>query len=372
LQDSSSFPSIDGPTAVEFNVWDIDNDQDLDYFVVATGRRDSPPEDRQDYLIRAVGTGEMLDQSQIEIESMALSEASAMGFDSIRLDWDEDGDLDLYVVNDQGSTYGGNVLWENRNGTLVDATDDCDCGIVHSAMGVDRADYDGDGDADLYITAIQHNVLLENQGDGRYVDVATATGADSLNNSIDKMSWGAIFLDFDNDGLVDILVSEGDQSYEGLSTDEPVVELPIDLLRQERVDGEVRFIRASEEMGLDRLGFWRTTVAQDFNHDGVLDLLITDASERPLLFISQGCTSNAWIEVDAPIDAEVEICTEESCQVGWVRTDSGWGGSQSPVLHFGLADSPEVYRIGVKILGGKSWIWDQMVESRRIVHWSIP
>jgi hypothetical protein len=132
-----------------------------------------------------------------------------MGAGGVFFDYDRDGWVDVFLV-DSGSladpaaaVRARHRLYRNRgNGTFADVTDQS--GIRHSAygMGACAADYDGDGDSDLYITNDGPNVLYQNRGDGRFVDVTAAA-------RVGEARWSAscAFADLDRDGDLDLWVT---------------------------------------------------------------------------------------------------------------------------------------------------------------------
>lgn len=121
------------------------------------------------------------------------------------LDFDSDGDLDVYFVQSgdllEPARGGGNVLFENRGGRFSDVTERAGVGDRGYGMGCACGDYDGDGDVDLYVTNVGANVLYRNDGDGRFSDVTAQAG-------VGDASWGtaAAFVDFDRDGALDLFV----------------------------------------------------------------------------------------------------------------------------------------------------------------------
>lgn len=123
------------------------------------------------------------------------------------LDWDNDGDLDLYLV--QGNTIGpiprlniGNVLYENVDGYFVDRSEGSGADDNGYGIGVATGDYDNDGDVDLYVTNLGTNALLRNDGGGHFTDVAKEAGVES-----DGFSTCAAFADLDADGDLDLVVT---------------------------------------------------------------------------------------------------------------------------------------------------------------------
>ncbi len=124
-------------------------------------------------------------------------------------DYDNDGDLDLYVVNNPGplnteitKSSPGNVLYQNNgDGTFADVTTEAGVGDQGFGMGCVSGDYDNDGNIDLYITNYGPNILYRNNGDGTFADVTTEAGVGDP-----RWSTGATFGDYDNDGNLDLYV----------------------------------------------------------------------------------------------------------------------------------------------------------------------
>ena len=116
-------------------------------------------------------------------------------------DVDGDGRSDLYFVNQVGK----NGLWKNLgNGHFTDITEQSGTAMDQSiSVGGSFADIDNDGDADLYVTTVRNgNVLLENDGTGKFTDISSESGLDHVGHSS-----GAVFFDFDRDGLLDVFVT---------------------------------------------------------------------------------------------------------------------------------------------------------------------
>lgn len=129
-----------------------------------------------------------------------------MGGGAALFDFDNDGYLDLYLVQSGAlgdASSGGNRLYRNRgNGTFEDVTESSGAGVRGYGMGVAAGDYDNDGFTDLYVTNYGHNVLLRNDGRGHLVDTTAKAGVAS-----DGWSTSAAFLDYDGDGALDLFVA---------------------------------------------------------------------------------------------------------------------------------------------------------------------
>jgi hypothetical protein len=132
------------------------------------------------------------------------------------LDYDGDGWLDIYVVN--GATMPGldksdpkfhNRLYRNRgDGTFEDVTERAGVPGKGYDQGVAAADYDNDGHVDIFVAGLRQNVLYRNRGDGTFEDVTVPAGLARLDPDYGTLwSVGAAFLDYDDDGWLDLFVS---------------------------------------------------------------------------------------------------------------------------------------------------------------------
>ena len=214
------------------------------------------------------------------------------------IDFDGDGDLDLYLVQagqlDPKSPPGtGNVLYENQgNGTFRDVTARTGVGDRRYGMGASAADYDSDGDEDLFVTNVNSCILYRNRGDGTFEDVTTAAG-------IDFDGWGssAAFADYDADGDLDLfLVSylrwSPEIEFECRSganqrdyCDPDAYEAPTaSKLYRNRGDGT--FEDVSEEVGISSaVGNGLGVTVADFNLDGRLDYYVANDRNPNRLWI---------------------------------------------------------------------------------------
>ncbi|MCB9778701.1 MAG: CRTAC1 family protein [Alphaproteobacteria bacterium] len=286
------------------------------------------------------------------------------GFDVAWLDADGDGDLDAWVSNDQGHLYGGDALWTNDGGVLVDGTAACgDCTPAHDGMGVASEDIDGDGVRDVFLAATAGTKLLLGDGSGGFVDVTLARAATPVIEP-HQMAWGSDAADLDNDGRRDLVIGLGDQ-WPLSSTDEWFVEdMPLSLLFQQE-DGS--FVERGPELGLDLMGSWRSVVPRDLNGDGVLDVVLGDVRAPVRVLASTGCTEASWLEVEAPVGSRVEVEHAGGTAFGWARYEHGYGGSALPRVHVGLGGSDTVEALRVVLPGGRVLRWEEPFEARRRV-----
>jgi len=348
-------PMTDFSVAKVLAPGDLDADGHIDLYAVVNAGGDEPSGSQlADFVFWGDGGG------GFTADAEAVPEAGQRrGFDAHPMEWQ--GRRAVYVANDMGPDFGGNALFEAGARALVDRNDDCTCDVEHSAMGMDVGDWNRDGLADVYVAATPHNTLLTQQPDGSFVDMAQAVGAKGL---LERwgMAWGAGFFDYDNDGQIDILDAQGDQWFVG-QADATVLPQPIWLLRQD--DG--MFSEVGTDLGLAQEGSFRTAMAHDHNGDGVLDLLVSDVVERPLLYLSDGCTEAGWLEVSAPADSRIEVTAGGVTQVQWAQTHMGYGGARAPMVHFGLGDAQQVSALRVVTPSGEEYVIDEAFAARRAV-----
>src|SRR5437660_6464404 len=161
-----------------------------------------------DHLFHNNGNGTFTDVSE---RAGVADRKGYYGLASVFVDIDDDGWLDLAVANDSVPRY----LYRNlRNGTFEDVSYVSgfaltDAGLAQASMGIAAGDYNRDGRIDLYVTVFSDdfNTLYRNDGNLSLSEVSFQTGV--ANGTIPFLGWGTGFLDFDNDGLLDLFVANG-------------------------------------------------------------------------------------------------------------------------------------------------------------------
>ena len=281
------------------------------------------------------------------------------GFQPSWLDYDNDGDVDLYVVNDFGRALHGNVLWRNDGPApdggwiFVDVSAGSGADVEIYGMSMAVGDYDHDGFFDIFITDIRGNVLLRNDGNGRtFTDIAEDVGVNArmIGRRV-RVNWGSFFFDYDNDADLDLYVVSG---YLGGDTvaGNPL-EQPNILLRNED-DGS--FTDVSWESGADDPGVGRGGIYLDYDNDGCLDLLIANLGQRARLFRNTCEWGNNWLAVDVVgtrgnrdgLGARIELEANGRRQIREVATGQSHMGQNVATAHFGLADAAIVDSLTVR------------------------
>ncbi|HEY7352271.1 MAG TPA: CRTAC1 family protein, partial [Terriglobales bacterium] len=225
------------------------------------------------------------------------------------IDFDNDGWPDLYCVNGaslpslkKSETRFYNRLYRNnRNGTFTDVTEKAGVRGRGYDMGVAIGDYNNDGLEDLYVVGVHGNTLYRNNGDGTFTDITEAAGVSAVvPNGRELWSVSAAWFDFDNDGHLDLIVSNycdwsagTDPICGGLNNASRSYCHP-DMYRAEPVllyhnNGDGTFTEVSREAGLGKvLGKGMGIAIADFDRDGLPDIFIANDNDRNLLLRNRG------------------------------------------------------------------------------------
>jgi hypothetical protein len=219
------------------------------------------------------------------------------GFGVVATDVNMDGFLDLFQANDTAANY----LFMNRGGKkfeeigLAAGVGYSEDGAPRSGMGVDAADVDGDSWPDLFVANIDQETfsLYHNNGDETFDDHNKSSG---IANATRLLSgWGLRFFDYDNDGLLDLIIANGhpddqvDARSRGVTFKEP--------LRLFRNAGNGKMADVSDQSGgvfLEKHSA-RGLATGDLNNDGYLDVVVGVNGDAPLVLYNNGESKNKWI-----------------------------------------------------------------------------
>jgi hypothetical protein len=309
-----------------------------------------------DRLYRNRGDGTFEDVSE---ESLVGDRVGA-GLGVVASDLDGDGWLDLYVTNDLEP----NFLWRNRRdgtfqdvatltGTAVDGR-----GVALASMGVDAADFDGNGSPDLFMTHLvgEPNVLYENVGNGLFEDVSREAGLSEP--SWDSTGFGTLFFDYDNDGLLDLFVANGAivTLPELRSAGDPFpLHEPNQLFRNEGA-GDFTEVTAEAGAALAHSEVSRGTAFGDVDNDGDTDLVVVNNAGPVRLLENRLGSENPWIGLrpvagDPPRavhGARLRI-ERRGADPLWrqVRVDGSYASANDPRVLVGLEGRGEVAGVEV-------------------------
>ncbi|PYV44366.1 MAG: hypothetical protein DMG06_06770 [Acidobacteria bacterium] len=270
------------------------------------------------------------------------------GFAVAFSDFDNDGDLDIYVANDSGPNF---YYINNGNGKFSDASLSSglavdEFGNAQGSMGLTVGDFNNDGLMDVFVTNFvdQQNTLYQNQGDNLFLDRTTNFGLGMV--GFHYSGWGTKLFDFDNDGWLDLFITNGHtmEQLEKHYPADPFAE-PNYLLRNVR--GK-EFKDVSEATGIRKLPnkVGRGTAFGDFDNDGDIDILVINKNDIPTLWRNDGGNTNHWMVLRTEgtksnrcgIGARVVVTAEGMRQTFEVRGSDSYLSSNDLRIHIGLGD----------------------------------
>ena len=304
------------------------------------------------------GDGTFTDVS--EKSGVGIPEAKGMGL--VLADFNNDGWPDIFIAND---TWPNFLFLNNHDGTFRDisfssgvaASED---GKYEAGMGTDAADIDGDGWLDLYVTHLDFelNRLYRNNHDETFDDVTYSSGIG--NKAIFLSGVSMKFMDYDNDGWVDIFQSNGamlDNIH--LYHSEVTYAEPKLMFRNL---GKGKFEKVSEYLGPD---FMRPTVgrgcaAGDYDNDGDLDVAIINRDDYPEILRNDGGNANNWLMVKLigtksardGTGASLKLASEGFIQYGQAKGGIGYMSANDQRIHFGLGQRKTIESLEITWLSG--------------------
>jgi enediyne biosynthesis protein E4 len=350
---------------------DIDADGDLDLYVGNYGFVDETEGTKQedmepaepDFLYLNNGDGTFTDASDRLPDKVKEGYTYAGGL----FDLDDDGDLDLYTVNDFGNLWPNRALWNDGTGQFVfKDPDPSGLQVQTTGMGLGIGDLNGDDLPDLFMPIWNHHLLLESRASGVWIDVSQLRGIYEPTFRIQDVAWGTELGDVDNDGDLDAV-----SQYGFVKNDNSVwkneVEQPDSLYLNEPTgldDGGYTFVDEAVTWGVADLGMSRGAVLADLNRDGWLDIgkriLNYEGNSSfsdSAMYLSR-CGEEGWLEVHLrqpgtmnrfAIGAKVTV---EAGGKRLVRTlyggGTGYASQPPPELHFGLGDVDVIDELTVR------------------------
>jgi hypothetical protein len=308
-----------------------------------------------DHLFHNNGDGTFTD---VSVKAGVADQHGYYGFSSVFVDVDDDGWLDLAVANDSVPKY----LYRNKHdGTFEDISYMSgfalnDEGREQAAMGIAVGDYNRDGKIDFYITNFSddYNTLYRNEGDGNFQDVSAH--AELANPTIPFLGWGTAFLDFDNDGLLDIFVANG-HVYPGVdNTDWGTTYAQRPLLFRNLNGDKFQEVPAATGSGLAVVIRARGAAFGDLFNDGHMDVVLNNMDSTPTLLRNVVKNDNHWITFrlvgsgkspkDA-IGAKLFLTAGGARQRGDVFSGGSYASSSDQRLHFGLGSATKVDKVEI-------------------------
>lgn len=271
------------------------------------------------------------------------------------LDYDLDGDADVYVSNDATANL---LLANDGHGQFTEIG--LKAGVAFNqfgeaagSMGAAVGDVNGDGRPDLLVTRFGNASLYLNSSRGFFEDRIQASGM--LEVTMKYTGWGGNVFDFDNDGDLDVFIVNGDPHF--------MQGQPSLLLEN---DGRGQFTDARAKGG----PFFATRVnargsaVLDFDNDGWLDVVLTTLGDRAILLRNRGARNHHWIRLKLEgtrsnregFGAQVRVTAGGRTQSAEYRCPTSYVFQQDVRLHFGLGAATQVERIEIKWPGGPAQV----------------
>lgn len=287
-----------------------------------------------------------------------VAELAGNGMGMVCTDYDNDGDTDIVVVNDE---LGNFVLQNNGSGIFEEVG--IFLGLAYNRdgrqqgnMGVDCADYDNDGWLDFFSTSYsgEYPVLYRNLNGALFEDVTMAKGVGA--QSEPHTNWGTAFADFDHDGDRDLFIAHGALDPQIHRWDSNTNYRVRNTLLANASDG--KFVDVSDQAGdgLELVESSRGIGIDDLDNDGDGDVVILNSCAGPNILRNDTSNANHWIQIQLRgvranrdgVGAQVRVTSGGRTQLDEVHSGRGYQSHHGSRLHFGLGDCDRVERIEVR------------------------
>lgn len=270
-------------------------------------------------------------------------------------DFDRDGWLDIFYAVDFTDNL---LLMNNQDGTFTDIGARAGINNAWNDMGVALGDYDGDLDLDIYVTNIEdfdfrYSILLKNNSDAEVGDITFEEVAKTVGVHSTHWGWGCTFIDCENDGDLDLAVTNG-AWHDVYATD------PSNFFEN---DGTGMFNDVAPQIGFADTNWGSALVALDLERDGDIDFLQTCVHNGPLRLLECeiNSTPNTWATIrprlDGPnhfaIGSELYATIDGVTQMRLITAGTSYMGQEPAEAHFGLGGAREIARLEVRWADGR-------------------
>ena len=274
-------------------------------------------------------------------------------------DIDDDGDQDLFVANDKTANF---LFVNNDDGTftetgIIAGVAYSEEGLAESAMGADLGDYDNDGSLDIIVATFQWlpNTLYRNEADGFFTDITFDAHLGAA--SVPFLAMTSAFFDYDNDGHLDIMVTNGHLDDNVKDYDPSTTYEQLNQVFRNNGDGTFTETTTASGPGMQVERVSHGAVFGDYDNDGDIDVFISDsASPQCTLLRNDGGNDGNFLMIRARgtlsnregIGARVRAVAGDLVQTREIRRGYGYMGSNDVRLHLGLGPRTRVDSLQIR------------------------
>ena len=320
---------------------------------------------QSDTLFRNNGDGTFTDVTK----SAGIYNTTGKGLGVVWGDYNNDGVPDIYVANDSTENF---FYHNNGDGTFEEVgfmvgVALSENGAAENGMGTAFGDWNNDGWLDLTVTnyAQQTNTLYHNDADGFFTDATATTKTAQL--TYPYLGWATAFIDYDNDGYQDLFVANGHLHENLAELGQQGTYGQRNLLFRNNDNGTFTEVSETLGPGMKLEDVSRGATFADYDSDGDIDIVVTNSNTAPRLLRNDGGNEKNWLQIrliatqgttDA-IGARVRITTGDRTQTREVRSGDGYLSQRDLTLHFGVADYVQIDSIEIQWQSGAK----QMIKS---------
>lgn len=301
-----------------------------------------------DVLYHNKGNGEFEDVTK----SMGITDVDGRAMGVGAADYDDDGFVDIYVANDHSKSY----LWHNDEGkgftdrAIMAGTAFGQAGESTVSMSVDFADYNGDGLQDIFVSDDKYCSLYQNLGNSLFRDRSYPAGIAMAAGQY--VGWSSSFLDYNNDGKVDIFKTNGALKHLYGQKDQ---------IFENTGDGNFKDVSTESGKYFLKELVGRGACTGDYDNDGDLDIFIVNLNDQCVFLRNNKGNQNNWLTINLigtvsnrdGIGSRVQLTSGGIVQTAQKKSTTGYLSQNDPRMHFGLAKNDTVQKIEIKWPSGK-------------------